>query len=256
LVKKRRSRHTRRRAGAVAVAALVAAFLWIGVPHALARVPMFRVRQIDLVGVKYLAPDALIAALRLPAGASVFGDAGLLADRVKGVSGVADASVERRLPGTLEVLVSEVEPAAFAPGKRGGSLVAVDGAGRPLPFDPERTGLDLPIVGSADAGAVSVLALVQAVDPALFQRITGARSSKRGDVLLELGAHRRVWLRRDAGPETVRAVALVGQDLAVTGRAYTELDARFAGQVIVRQQIVVRQQVVVRQQAARGKGSK
>jgi hypothetical protein len=51
-LKRRRSRHMRRRAGAVAVAALAAAFLWIGVPRALARVPLFRVRQIDLVGEK------------------------------------------------------------------------------------------------------------------------------------------------------------------------------------------------------------
>jgi hypothetical protein len=249
-VKKRRSRQTRRRVGAVAAAALVAGILWIGVPRALARVPLFRVRQIDLVGVKYLAPDALIAALRLPAGASVFGDARLLADRVKGVNGVADASVVRRLPGTLEVVVNEVEPAAFTPATRGGSLVAVDGAGRPLPFDPERTGLDLPVVATADAGVVGVLALVQSVDLALFQRITGARSAKHGDVLLELGAH-RVLLRRDAGPEVVRAVALVGQDLAATGRAYTELDARFAGQVVVRQPAA---RAVMRQQAVRTKG--
>ena len=239
-MKKRRKRERRRRGVVVAAAAvIVVAFLWIGAPRALARVPLFRVRQIDLVGVKYLAPDALIAALRLPAGASVFGDARLLADRVKGVNGVADAAVERRLPGTLEVMVSEVEPAAFAPAKRGGSLIAVDATGRPLPFDPERTGLDLPVVATADSGLVSVLALVQAVDPALFQRITSARSGRHGDVLLELGDH-RVLLRRDAGPEVVRAVALVGQDLAVTGRAYTELDARFAGQVVVRQQAAPR----------------
>lgn len=234
-MKKRRSRRVRRRAGAVSIAvALVAGFLWVGVPRALARVPFFRVRQIDLVGVKYLAPDALIAALRLPAGASVFGDAHLLADRVKGVNGVADAAVVRRLPGTLEVLVSEVEPAAYVPATRGGSLVAVDAAGRTLPFDPERTGLDLPIMATADADVVGVLALVQAVDPALFQRITGARRSKRGDVLLELDTL-RVLVRRDAGPEVIRAVALVGQDLAATGRPYGELDARFAGQVVVRQ---------------------
>ena len=158
------------RAGVVVAAALVAGLLWIGVPHALARVPFFRVREIDLVGVKYLSPDALIAALRLPAGASVFGDVRLLADRVKGVNGVADASVVRRLPGTLEILVTEVEPAAFAPATRGGRLVAVDEKGRPLPFDPERTGLDLPVVATADSGVVGVLALVQAVDPAHHRR--------------------------------------------------------------------------------------
>jgi len=218
----------------IAVAVLAAGLLWIGVPRALERIPFFRVRQIDLVGVKYLAPDALIAALRLPASASVFGDTRLLADRLKGVSGVADAAVVRRLPGTLEVRVSEVEPAALVPATRGGRLVAVDAAGHPLPFDPERTGLDLPVVATADAGVVGVLAVVQAVDPALFQRITGARGSKRGDVLLEFDAH-RVMLRPDAGPEVIRAVALVGQALATTGRPFTELDARFAGQVVVRQ---------------------
>lgn len=214
-------------------AVLVAGFLWVSAPHALARVPLFRVRQIDLVGVKYLAPDAVIAALRLPPGATVFSDARLLADRVKGVNGVADASVARRVPGTLEVTVTEVEPAAFVPAAKGGRLVAVDAWGRPLPFDPERTGLDLPVVATADAGVVGVLGLVQAVDPALFQSISGARGSARGDVLLDLGPH-RVLLSRAAGPEVIRAVALVAQDLAVRGRPYAELDARFAGQVVVR----------------------
>ena len=197
----------------------------------LGRLSFFRVRQIELVGVRYLAPDAVITALRLPAGASVFTDARLLADRVKGLNGVLDASVARRLPGTLKVTVTEVEPAAFV--ASGGTLVAVDGAGRPLPFDPERTGLDLPVAATPDAGLVGVLALVQSVDPALFQTITGARSVARGDVSLEL-ASQRVLLRRDAGPGVVRAIALVRQDLAAKGRAYVELDARFAEQVVVR----------------------
>jgi cell division septal protein FtsQ len=221
----------------VAAAVLAGALLWVGVPRALARVPLFRVREIDLVGVKYLAPDALLTALRLPAGASVFDDTRLLADRVKGVNGVADVAVFRRLPGTLEILVTEVEPTAFAPATRGGKLVAVDDKGRPLPFDPERTGLDLPVVATADSGVVGVRALVQAVDPELFQRITGARSSKRGDVLLEEAGAHRVLVRRDADADVIRAVVLVGQDLAATGREYAELDARFAGQVVVRQRV-------------------
>jgi hypothetical protein len=39
---------------------------------------------------------------------------------------------------------------------------------------------------------------------------------------------------RDAGPEVIRAVVLVAQDLNAKGRPYVELDARFAGQVVVR----------------------
>ena len=198
---------------------------------------MFQVRQIELVGVRNLAPDAVIAALRLGPRASVFGDTRLLADRVRGLAGVAEARVVRRLPTVLSVVLREVEPAALvaAPRGSGRGLVAVDAAGRPLPFDPARSGLDLPIVASGDSGVVAVLALIQSVDPTLFQTITGAKAFARAGVLLEIGPH-RVLVGRDAGPEVIRAVVLVAQDLAATGRAYRELDARFAGQVVVRRQ--------------------
>ena len=226
---------------AVALAGGAAALaLWLGGPTLLRRLAWFRVRQLELLGVKRLAPDAVIAALRLPPRVSVFTDTRLLADRVRGLTGVAEARVVRRLPAALQIEVREVEPAALAPpgsrgggGGGGGALVAVDAEGRALPFDPARTGLDLPIAASADRRVAAVLALVQAVDPALFQTITSARGLARGDVLLELGP-RRVLLRRDAGPEVIRAVALVARDLAAKRRPYVELDARFAGQVVVR----------------------
>lgn len=223
----------RRRALLGTGAASSIALAWFAAPAALRHVAFFRVRQIELVGVRNLAPDVVIAALRLPAAASVFTDTQILADRVRGVPGVAAARVVRRLPTTLEVELTEVEPAALVPGPRGASLVVVDAAGRALPFDPARTGLDLPIAASADSGIAGVLALVQAVDPALSHTITGARGFARGDVLLEMGS-RRLLLTRDAGPEVIRAVVLVAQDLAAKGRPYVELDARFAGQVVVR----------------------
>lgn len=207
---------------------------WLAAPLMLQRLAFFRVRQVELVGVRNLTPDAVIAALRLGPGASVFSDTRLLADRVRGLAGVADARVMRRLPAMLTVEVHEVEPAALAPGPRGSrGLVVVDAAGRPLPFDPARSGLDLPIVARADSGVVGVLALVQSVDPALFQTITGARTVGRNGVSLEIGS-RRVVVGRDAGPEVIRAVMLVAQDLAAKGQPYAELDARFAGQVVVR----------------------
>jgi len=121
-----------------------------------------------------------------------------------------------------------------------GALAPVDADGRPLPFDV--TSLDLPIVrsgggGVADSGVFGLLSRVQAVDPALFQTIDAVRRTEtsRGDVLLELGggAH-RVLLNRDAGPEVIAAVVSVARDLAAKARPYAELDARFAGQVVVR----------------------
>src|SRR5439155_25208773 len=95
----------------------------------------------------------------------------------------------------------EVEPAALVPAPRGSGrgLVAVDAAGRPLPFDPARAGLDLPIAARAGSGVVGVLALIQSGDPALVQTITGARAFARSGVLSETGPP-RVPAGRDAGP--------------------------------------------------------
>lgn len=228
----RRARARRARLG-VGGAAL-ALIAWVAGPRVGARLSVFRLRQIELVGVRRLAPEAVITALRLPAQASVFTDTRLLADRVRGLSGVADARVARLLPGTLRVRVTEVEPTAFvAAAGPNGRLVPVDARGHPLPFDPGRAPLDLPIAASGDSGLISVLALVQSVDPTLFAQITGAYPLGEGDVALELGT-RGVLLGRDAGTADVLAVGLVARDLEAKGRPYTQLDARFAGQVVVR----------------------
>jgi cell division septal protein FtsQ len=211
--------------------------MWMAAPLALRRVAFFRVRQVELVGIRYLDADRVLAALRLSPQASVFDETELLAERLRGLDGVADASVVRRPPASLKVIVREIEPVAFLANARG-ALGVVDAQARALPFD--MTNLDLPIVRDSDRAVVSVLARVQAFDPALFQAIDAARRTEtprggggRGDVVLELGLH-RLLLNGDAGPEVIQAVMLVARDLAAKKRSYTELDGRFAGQVVVR----------------------
>jgi cell division septal protein FtsQ len=219
-----------------ACVAMIVMVSWMTAPLGLRRLQFFRVRQVEIIGIRFLDADQILAALRLSPTASVFDDIEPLTDRLRGLDGIADASVLRRPPGSLKVIVREVEPVALMMGERG-ALAPVDADGRQLPFD--RSGLDLPIVrtGAGDSGVVGLLARVQAVDPALFQTIDAARRTEttRGDVLLELGggAH-RVLLNRDAGPEVIEAVVLVARDLAAKARPYVELDARFAGQVVVR----------------------
>jgi len=222
-----------------ASAAMLVMLIWMTAPLELRRLRFFRVRQVEIVGIRYLDADQVLAALRLPERASVFDDTKVLVERLRRLDGVADASVIRRPPGSLQVIVREIEPVALRMSGRG-ALEPVDADGRKLPFD--LAGLDLPIVrsgaaGAGDSGVVGLLARVQAIDPALFQTIDAARRTEptRGDVLLELGggAH-RVLLNRDAGPEVIEAVVLVARDLAAKARPYAELDARFAGQVVVR----------------------
>jgi len=210
--------------------------LWTAAPLALRRVAFFRVRQVELVGIRYLDADRVLAALQMSPRASVFDDTEVLVERLRRLEGVADASVIRRPPASLKVIVREVEPVALVANQRG-ALGAVDAEGQSLPY--ELGTLDLPVVPAADGAVVGVLARVQAYDPSLYQAIDAARrmDAQRGgwggDVQLELGTH-RVLLGPNAGPEVIQAVMLVARDLAAKARPYTELDGRYAGQVIVR----------------------
>ena len=204
--------------------------LWFGLPHVLGGLDFFRVRRVEIVGLQYLDPANVIGALKLTPKASVFDDPGPLARRLRAMPGVAAADVSRRLPGTLEIALVETAPVALA--SRGNGLALLDGRGRVLPFDPLRSAPDLPLAVNGDALVAGVLARVRDADPDLFARI-GAAWRVGPDVVLEVGA-RRLWFGAQVSAEDIRAVMAVEQALARSGRAYQELDGRFAGQVIVR----------------------
>jgi cell division septal protein FtsQ len=204
--------------------------IWFGGPRGLRRLEFFRVRRIEIQGARYLAPRTITRALALGRDASVFDDPRAMERRLRALPGIQAAGVGRRLPGTLIVTVTETEPVALIP--RRGALTPVDDRGRVLPYDPAQVVPDLPIATSADSGLTRVLATVRTTDPALFSQIASA-ARVRDDVVLDLDG-RRFWFSANATAEDVRAVTAVAQDLARRERSYRELDARFAGQVIVR----------------------
>lgn len=213
--------------GALATTAL----LWYGVPRVLRRLEFFRIRRVEIAGIHYLAPATIIAALGLDARSSVFDDLEAPTRGLRLIPGVRSAELNRRLPGTLEIVVEEAVPVALAPGAAG--LVALlDSNGQVLPFDPAVSAPDLPIAASADRSIARVLATVRASEPGLFDRVETAWRV-RSDVVLDIGG-RRLWFGPMPTAEDIRAVMAVAQDLARQGRKYRELDGRFAGQVIVR----------------------
>jgi cell division septal protein FtsQ len=204
--------------------------LWFGLPGLLRRLDFFRVRRVEIAGLQYLDPAKVIAALKLSPKASVFDDPAPLRRRVYAMPGVNGVEVGRRLPGTLEIELIEAVPVAIA--SRGDGLALLDARGRVLPFDPLRSAPDLPLAANGDAVVTGVLARVRDSDPDLFARI-GAAWRVGPDVVLEVGG-RRLWFGAQVSAEDIRAVTAVEQALARSGRAYQELDGRFAGQVIVR----------------------
>ena len=195
----------------------------------LARSSYFAVRQVEVVGAHYLAPEDVTERLGLGADASVWLDLDRLEDRVRGMPGVVAAGVSRRLPGSLVVTVREREPVALADGP--GGLVAVAEDGSPLPFDVARAPVDAPLVVGADARLVGGLAVVQRTDPGLYAGVNSA--SLDGGMALELD-HGRIRLDLPVDPAAVRAVSLVRRDLAARGMAWREVDGRFRGWVVVR----------------------
>ncbi|HET8624473.1 MAG TPA: FtsQ-type POTRA domain-containing protein, partial [Gemmatimonadales bacterium] len=160
-----------------------------------------------------------------------FDDLNGMRRRVARLPAMEEVEVRRRLPGTLVVSVVETEPIALAR-QRNGRLIPIDLRGLPLPYDPAQAAPDLPIAASADSLVARVLGVIRDADPALFARlVTGARVD---DAILLEADGRRLWLSGTATVQDVRAVAAVAADLARRQRGWTELDGRFAGQVIVR----------------------
>lgn len=215
----------------VLLGAALVAVTWWGGPHLLRHVGFFRVRQVELVGMRYLAPQAVLAALALKPDRSLFDDNGPVAERAAAIPGVVSASVSRRLPATLRIALVERVPVAFAPGLAG--MVALDAESRPLPYDPTVGALDLPVVPRPDEVLVRTLAVVRAVDAALYGEVDAARRGRGQTVILQLGS-RQVLLKAIPTVSDVRALEAVRRHLVETGRPYTELDARFAGWIIVR----------------------
>lgn len=210
--------------------AAAAGLLWGAGPPVLRQTDFFRVRRVELVGVRYLTPAVVVQGLELAERASVFDDLDVIERRAQALPGIVSAEVGRRLPGTLRVVVRETEPVALVPAA--GGMRMLDANGQTLPFDPAVSAPDLPIVGQADSIVVGVLARIQIYDPGLFARIESARRV-RDDVIVEWEG-RRLWLAANVSPEGIRAVMAVAHDLARQGRDYQELDGRFAGQVVVR----------------------
>lgn len=219
--------------GGGAIAAILA-LVWLG-PLGLRRVSFFRVRQVEIVGLRYLAPAEVLRRIDLEPDRNVFDPLGSLERRVAAVPGIVAFDISRRLPGSLRITVHEEAPIAFARGKDG--LVPIDADAHPLPYDPAETGFDLPIVERPEVGLTRMLGLVRRVDPDLYEEIDGARRGRGESVILELG-EKRLLLRAAAGEADIRDVETVRLHLDRNGVPYRELDARFKGWVVVRRERV------------------
>ena len=219
----------------VALVPLVLALLtapWWARP-ALSRLSFFRVRRVEVQGVRYLAAADVVRRLGVDTTWSVWTELAPLARRLEADPQVADAVITRRMPGTLVVRVTENLPVALVPAR--GGLQAYDAAGQLLPLDPSRTPLDLPVAAARDTALLRLLGELRGARPELFDRVSAVRRERRDEVVLEMPPV-AVRAMLDVAPARLGQIVSVERDLARRQARAVELDLRYRDQVIARLQ--------------------
>jgi cell division protein FtsQ len=192
------------------------------------------VQEVMVTGRNETAAADMIAAIDVQRGTPMLAvDPEAVRQRLKKLSWVRDARVERRLPGVIAIAVEERVPMALW--QRGGKLVLVDREGAVI----LRSGLDrfrhlVTLVGDdAPKGAPELLAVL-AAEPQLERRVNAA---------IRIG-ERRWNLQMDNGidvrlPETDIAaawaqLAQLERDQKVLGRDVITIDLRLPDRFVIR----------------------
>lgn len=216
-------------------------------PRVLRRMEQFRVARVEVLGTRYLAPHHALAASGITRASSVFDDpeqwkAALLRHPL-----IVDARIERRLPNTVVLEITEAEPVALV-GTR--ELKPVDARGRVLPIDPAVAPLDLPLLGApsdtgpdgrlTDPGAITLireLDRIRRLEPGIADQISEIHQVAGGHLRLMLRqpARAEMLIPPDADPVRLRQVRAVLADLVARGELerLRRIDVRFRDQVVV-----------------------
>lgn len=217
--------------GAVLAVALMAAPFWG--PRVLATLDFFRVRKIEVLGLRYTPPGEVLERLRVDTTHSVWEPLEPLGARVAAHPQIERAVVTRKLPGTLVVDVTERRPVALV--SVGSALRAVDERGVVMPLDPSRTPVDAPIVTAAprETGVYHLLGAMQREAPKLYARVSSIRTVGSGELLVQL-AGLPVRTMTTVTLARLGDIEPVERDLARRQLRAAELDLRYRDQVIAR----------------------
>jgi cell division protein FtsQ len=232
--------------GALLLIGVIMAAAW-GARAAARQMAFFRVRVVEIRGVRYIQPNEVVSRLRIDTVASLWDDLEPYRQRVMRHPQVSDVRITRRMPGTLVVTIRENLPVALVQTTAG--LLPYDSLGKQLPIDPARMNLDLPIVATTDPVLLKFVGAIRAAEPRVFARIEEVRRTGRDEILLTLSSGARVAGVAAPQSRTLRVRVPVGlsverladifpveTDLARRQVQVGELDLRYRDQVIARLQ--------------------
>lgn len=202
-------------------------------PLLMRRMAFFRVRRIEILGARYIAPSDILARMHVDTSASVWDPTGPLAKRVAANPEIEHAEVRRKLPGTLVVDVTERVPIALVPAT--GGFKVYDDRGVVLPIDPSRVTVDVPVAAERDVPLFRLLAQMRIGLPLLYARVSAARRINGNQLLFEL-KNGTVRTMEDVTLDRLADIEPVEADLGRKQLHAAEIDLRYRDQVIARLQ--------------------
>ena len=242
----KKPRHARRRAVVWLALSLLAAAAAASAVWAVAgggrwaeALSCFRVREVRVVGLKYVRRSDFLDYVGDPSGTPVWDvDVGRMQRRVKGHPWIEEASVKRELPGAVVIRVRERTPAAVVVTGTGRSLVDAGGAtlgrvrGRDWDFLPVITCAGrTPAGAEAIRDAVELTGLVRG-DPA--EALAGGRVSIGRDGSPRLLLDKTVVrFGRGAYGDKVRRLSELMREIRRRDAHPALIDLRFPGKVVV-----------------------
>jgi cell division protein FtsQ len=222
--------------------------------------PSLRISRVVVHGHRYLKPADVLSRVRMLDGENIVrADLEAARRRLLGSPWIADATIRRQLPSTIEIEVEERQPVALARLARGGlQLVAADGMVLG-PVGQAQAGFDLPIVqglapvpGRSLSGPGVGIGVPARVDPeraalvgrlvdslredeGLLKRVSEVDVTDAEDAVILLGNDpARVHLGDREFARRVRAYRDLAPTLLQHVDAIDSADVRYDGRVFVR----------------------
>ena len=202
-------------------------------PLLLRRMAFFHVRRIEILGTRYLAPSDILDRLHVDTTFSVWDATAPLERRLESDPEIEHAVIDRKLPGTLVVQVTERTPVALVPAN--GGFRVYDARGIPLPIDPARVTIDAPVLMQRDTALLRLLGAMRDRMPSLYSQVTTIQRVAGRELLIQLPTQ-PVRTMQDVTLDRLADIEPVEADLLHKQLRVAEIDLRFRDQVIARLQ--------------------
>jgi cell division protein FtsQ len=200
----------------------------------LARALDLRVRQVEIEGRGNTPEPLLRAALGVSPGDPILGFSVEGArQRIESLSWVRHAAIERRLPGTIHVALTERRPVAIWQNQ--GKFVLIDRQGQVVTDEDAASFADLPLVVGADAPAHAA-ALLDALGavPAIKDHVAAAVRVGGRRWNLQMKNRATVMLPEDQDAAALRRLAELQSSAALLDRPLQAIDLRLPDRLVVR----------------------